>query len=43
LSGRNSFPVPGMMEELLKSEGIDVEKDKVVDFKTRYIHPEKFM
>ncbi len=32
LSGRNSFAHPKMMEELLKLEGVQVKKDKVVDF-----------
>lgn len=33
LSGRHHFPSPTMMEELLESEGIKVENNKVVDFK----------
>lgn len=33
LSGRNSWPSPTMMQELLEKEGVKVEKDKVQDFK----------
>lgn len=29
LSGRNHFPTPTMMQELLESEGIDIEDNKV--------------
>ena len=43
LSGRNSFPVPGMMEDLLVKEGVMVKNSKVVDFKSIFIHPEYFM
>ena len=43
LSGRNSFPAPGMMEELLKNEGVIIENFRVVNFKDRFIHPEYFM
>ena len=32
LSGRNNFPHPGMMQELLESEGVVVEDNKVRDF-----------
>ena len=43
LSGRNMFPTPYMMEELLQKEGILVENDKVVDFKSIFWHPEELM
>lgn len=33
LSGRAAFPSPTMMQELLESEGIEVENDKVKNFK----------
>jgi len=32
LSGKAHFATPTLMEELLKKEGIEVEKDKVVNF-----------
>lgn len=33
LSGRNHFPTPTLMQELLESEGIEVENNKLVDLK----------
>ncbi len=39
LSGRNMFPSPTMMEELLVNEGITIKNDKVVDFKSHFWHP----
>ena len=33
LSGRNFFPSPTMMQELLESEGLRIEESKVQDFK----------
>ncbi len=39
LSGRNNFAVPGMMEALLKSEGVVVKNDRVVDFDRLFWHP----
>ena len=33
LSGRNMFPSPTMMQELLEQEGVVIEKDTVQDFK----------
>ncbi|MFK7809478.1 MAG: MGMT family protein [Saprospiraceae bacterium] len=39
LSGRNAFPSPTMMQELLESEGVKVEKDKVVAFKNHFWDP----
>lgn len=39
LSGRNAFPTPYMMEELLRQEGVEIENDKVVDFKNLFWHP----
>ena len=33
LSGRNFFPSPTMMEELLESEGVKIQDNKVQDFK----------
>lgn len=41
LSGRHAFRPPGLMASLFLDEGVTVENDKVVDFKTRYWHPEE--
>ncbi len=34
LSGRNFFKTPTLMQELLESEGIEIENDKIKDLKT---------
>jgi methylated-DNA-protein-cysteine methyltransferase related protein len=44
LSGKHHFGTPTLMEELLKKDGVNVEKDTVendtvVDFKKRYWEP----
>ena len=39
LSGRNQFPHPTMMQELLESEGIVIENNKVRDFDVLMWHP----
>jgi methylated-DNA-protein-cysteine methyltransferase-like protein len=39
LSGRNAFPTPTMMEELLQAEGVLIKDHKVVDFKALFWHP----
>ena len=39
LSGRNSFPTPTMMEELLESEGVTILDNRVVDFETLFWYP----
>jgi methylated-DNA-protein-cysteine methyltransferase-like protein len=39
LSGRHHFPEPGYMQEMLELEGVSVEDNKVVDFKTLFWHP----
>ncbi len=39
LSGRNSFPSPTMMQELLESEGVVVENNKIKDFKKFFWDP----
>ncbi len=41
LSGRLMFESPTRMQEMLESEGVEVVKDKVVDFKTHYWHPQE--
>ena len=39
LSGRNQFPTPTIMQELLEQEGIEIQNNKVVDFKEHFWHP----
>jgi methylated-DNA-protein-cysteine methyltransferase-like protein len=39
LSGRHHFNPPGLMQQLLESEGIVVENDSVVDFKQLFWSP----
>ena len=39
LSGRHFFSSPTMMKELLESEGVIVENDKVKFFKKHFWHP----
>ena len=39
LSGRNAFPSPTMMQQLLESEGVEVENDKVKNFKKHFWDP----
>jgi methylated-DNA-protein-cysteine methyltransferase-like protein len=39
LTGKHHFRHPGLMQELLESEGIKVENDKVLDFKTLFWDP----
>jgi len=39
LTGKNHFADPGEMQALLESEGIKVENDQIVDFKTHYWDP----
>lgn len=39
LSGRNAFPAPEMMQQLLESEGVVVENDKVKFFKKHFWNP----
>lgn len=40
LSGRNHFPTPTLMQELLEAEGVAVKDNRVVAFKERFWHPE---
>jgi methylated-DNA-protein-cysteine methyltransferase-like protein len=40
LSGRNHFPTPGMMQELLEQEGVAVVDNRVVEFERLFWHPE---
>jgi methylated-DNA-protein-cysteine methyltransferase-like protein len=39
LTGKHHFPVPELMEQLLESEGVAVNNDKVVDFKKLFWNP----
>lgn len=39
LSGRNAFPTPTLMEELLQAEGVLIKEHKIVDFKRLFWHP----
>jgi methylated-DNA-protein-cysteine methyltransferase related protein len=39
LSGRNHFPTPTLMQELLEAEGITVVNDRVVDFERLFWDP----
>lgn len=41
LTGKNHFPNPDMMEELLANEGIAVFNDKIINFKDIYWDPSK--
>jgi len=39
LTGKHHFGSPTMMEQLLRSEGIPVENDRVVDFEKYFWNP----
>jgi methylated-DNA-protein-cysteine methyltransferase-like protein len=39
LTGKHHFNPPGIMEELLKKEGIRVKNDQIVDFKKHFWDP----
>ena len=39
LSGRNHFPSPTMMQQLLENEGVIVKNDTVHDFKNHFWDP----
>ena len=41
LSGKSHFPSPNLMEEMLKSEGIEVEEDIIKDFENLFWDPNK--
>ncbi len=41
LSGKAHFPEPGLMEKLLKKEGIKVKNDTIVDFQKLFWDPAK--
>lgn len=39
LSGRNMFPSPTLMQELLENEGIEIVDNKITNFKEVFWHP----
>ncbi len=39
LSGKNHFPSPTFMQELLEAEGVKIEKDAVADFEKVFWNP----
>ena len=39
LSGRNHFPSPTMMQQLLENEGVEISNDAVQDFKKHFWDP----
>ena len=39
LTGKGHFPTPTLMEEMLRAEGIEVQDDRVKDFKTLFWDP----
>ena len=39
LSGRNQFPHPDLMADLLRNEGIEIVDNKVINFKDLFWHP----
>jgi methylated-DNA-protein-cysteine methyltransferase-like protein len=41
LTGRNHFPTPLLMQQLLENEGIRVVDERVEDFKRLFIHPQE--
>ena len=42
LSGRNAFPTPTYMQEMLEQEGITIVDHCVIDFAEYFWHPENF-
>lgn len=40
LSGKHHFEGTNLMQQLLESEGIQVENDQIIDFKNHYWQPE---
>jgi len=39
LSGRNQFPHPHMMQQLLENEGVEIVDNRVVEFDRLFWHP----
>jgi methylated-DNA-protein-cysteine methyltransferase-like protein len=40
LSGKHHFEGTNLMQQLLESEGIQVENDQIIDFKNHFWQPE---
>jgi methylated-DNA-protein-cysteine methyltransferase-like protein len=41
LTGKHHFPGDNVMKELLQAEGVEVEDDRVIDFKKLFWDPNK--
>lgn len=41
LTGKNHFPTPFQMKELLQNEGVEVEADRVLNFEMKFWDPSK--
>lgn len=41
LSGRNHFPTPTLMQQLLENEGIEIKNDQVVHFEKHFWSPQE--
>lgn len=41
ITGKHHFGGPNMMKQLLESEGLQVENDKIVDFQQYFWNPTK--
>lgn len=39
LTGKNHFPTPDIMQNLLENEGLVIKKDQIIDFKSVYWDP----
>lgn len=39
LTGRNMFPSPTLMQEMLENEGVEVKENKVINFNELFWHP----
>ncbi|HNB80855.1 MAG TPA: MGMT family protein, partial [Chitinophagaceae bacterium] len=39
LTGKNHFATPTLMQELLEAEGIQIEDDRIIHFKTLFWDP----
>ena len=43
LSGRNQFPTPTLMQELLENEGVEIVDNRVVKFDELFWHPGQYL
>ena len=43
LSGRNQFPSPTIMQELLENEGVKIVNNTIVNFKSHFWHPGDYL